>query len=773
MKSNRKIFNSSKMFNPVYLIIVLWLVFSSPFFLEKKTPYPSDYQTNFFAPASVYPEKKGPVKNNAQPDIISQIYPWRHFTIEELKSGRLPFWNPYSFAGTPHLANYQSAVLFPLNILFFLPISFIDAWSLLVLFQPLLAGIFMYLFSRKLGTSKIGSTVSSISFMFCGFLVTWLGYATLGYAILFLPLALYSILQFKSTHLLRWLALFSITFPLSFFAGHFQTSLYFLLGVLTYLTFITFFDRKKENITVWIFAFAGVLLTMPQVLPSIELYTLSVRSNLYQKVEAIPTQYISTLFSPDFFGNPVTRNDWFGHYAEWNGFAGIIALALAAFTILFYRNRKTVFFILLGLLSILLAFDTPLLDLLVFLKIPVLSTSAASRIIVLFSFSIAVLAGFGFDQLFQSKTKIRKIFIWSASVGFLFILSHVVGFLIIEDPVNQMVALKNSLLPAGVLIGFYCLVLIVMKFKNEKVIQIVSLAILLLVSFEMYRFSSKWQNFDPKENVYPPVGITQFYKSQNQIDRAVGLSGAEDAVFYRVPILTGYDPLYKEEYGEFIQYVSNGKIATPERSVVTFPLKGKYTQQALNFLGVKYVVHKVSDGSFAWAFPFDDYPLTQFTKIFDDGYYNVFQNNSAHPRTYLVPEVIKADHKDIPDHMFANDLKKVAFVEEHLNNGRLATGAAKIVSYTPTKVIIETQSMGPSFLVLTDNYYPGWDVVVNGKKGKVLKTNYSFRGVLIPEGKNNVEFNYLPMSFLIGAYLFFTGLLIIIVVVVTRMIGKK
>src|SRR3989344_7176291 len=107
-------------FWPIIFIFIIWFIFTSPYFLNNKVPFASTYQVNFFAPWSTYSEFWGPVKNNAMPDVITQIYPWKHFTIETLKNGQIPLWNPYSFSGTPHLANYQSAVLSPFNILFFI-----------------------------------------------------------------------------------------------------------------------------------------------------------------------------------------------------------------------------------------------------------------------------------------------------------------------------------------------------------------------------------------------------------------------------------------------------------------------------------------------------------------------------------------------------------------------------------------------------------------------------------------------------------------------------
>jgi hypothetical protein len=106
-----------------------------------------------------------PVKNNAMPDVITQIYPWKKLTIDSWKSGSIPLWNPYSFSGTVQAANYQSAVFSPFNLIFFI-LPFLDAWSLQVLFQPLLAGIGMYVFLRSLSRSRSGSLIGAIGFMF-------------------------------------------------------------------------------------------------------------------------------------------------------------------------------------------------------------------------------------------------------------------------------------------------------------------------------------------------------------------------------------------------------------------------------------------------------------------------------------------------------------------------------------------------------------------------------------------------------------------------------
>ena len=107
---------------PILFIIGVWFIFAQPYFLKGLVPFPSKYLVDFFPPwNNLYAM---PVKNNAMPDVIGQIYPWKQIVIDSWKNGQVPKWNPYQFAGNPLLANYQSAVFSPINILFFiLPIS--------------------------------------------------------------------------------------------------------------------------------------------------------------------------------------------------------------------------------------------------------------------------------------------------------------------------------------------------------------------------------------------------------------------------------------------------------------------------------------------------------------------------------------------------------------------------------------------------------------------------------------------------------------------------
>lgn len=761
---------------PFVAIIIVWIAFSFPFFFQGRVPFASTYQVNFFSPWSGYAELAGPVKNNAQPDIITQIYPWRIFSVDEIKQGRLPLWNPYSFSGTPHLANYQSAPFFPLNILFFL-FSNIDAWSILVLLQPLLAGIGMYLFARSLKISQEGSLLSSLSFMFCGFITTWMGYATLGYAILFLPYALFAVQKYITRPSYIYLLVLSLSVTFSFLSGHFQISSYLLLFLGAFCFYKLFpLYNNKNTIPITLFIVAGVLLAMPQLLPTIELYTLSVRSELFRQTEIIPWSYLPTLFAPDYYGNPVTRNDWFGHYAEWNGYIGVVGLALALLAICNYKKRDILFFSITYLAALLLAYNTPLVTLLVALKIPVLSTSAAGRIIVLLSFSLAVLAGFGFDTLLElAKKEKKKIFAWIAILIALFMVLFAYAFFGLPDSEKVRIARNNLIIPTAILfvtVGYAVSVIFV---KSKRVLFVLPLLLLFVASGDMLRFAKKWQAFDPKELVFKEVATTDFYEQQRTEKRFLTDSTAENSVYYKLPTLGGYDPLYPEAYGEFVMYVNSMELKKPDRSVVAFPKDGKQTPSAINYLGVSFIVEKISDENKPWGFPFKKYPVDQFSKIYDDTVFRVYENRKAFPRAFLVYEALHiADKKEQLSQIFSNDLSRVAISSEAIGNfNKNGTGSARIIEYLPTKVTIDTDSAENGLLVLTDNYYPGWKAIVNNTPQKILKINYNFRGVVIPKGKSTVVMEYLPQSFLIGTYLSLIGVLIIVTHFIVHKIQKK
>lgn len=743
-----------KTFGPILFILICWFIFSWPFFSKGLVPFPSDYLVSRFPPWQYFYQV--PVKNEAMPDVLSQLYPWRHLVVEIVKQGQFPLWNPYLFSGTPLLANFQSAVFSPLNILFlFFPFSL--GWSLLVLLQPLLAALFMLIFLRELKISSWGAVTGAIAFAFCGFIVVWMAYGTLALAIVWLPLLLWAINKTFQRVKPLFLALISLTLAFSFFSGHFQTSVYVFLVAFVFAIFKAWqFKSFKKFFLVCGFFLLGILISSPQLVPSVELYTQSVRGLNFKQTEAIPISYLMTLLSPDFFGNPVTKNVWFGHYAEWASFIGVWPLILGVWV--FWKktgNKEITFFFLLGMVSLLFSLETPLIDLLTKLKIPVLSTSANSRLVVIFSFAFSVLAGFAIDILrkeWEERKKLKNFLLYLLAVGFVFLLLWFSVLFFHFWPADKIVIAKRNLLLPSLIYAAGAIILssgFVLR-RNLKAILLV--VTLIIIAFDSLRFAVKWMPFEKPEHLYPQLPVTKFLQKEIGVNRVFGNFGNELAVFFHLPAIEGYDPLYISRYKELVSAANNGGIGDlfSDRSTVLLAKNGKYSPRLLNILGVKYILSAKDDGWSPWVYPFWK-NLDQYDLIYDGPKYQVLENKKSLPRIFLVGDYeISNDSEAIIKRLLDEnfDYKNKLILEEKVSEKiSPGSGDVKIADYTPEKIKIEVIHSQPQLLFLSDNYYPGWQAKIDGQETKIYRADYTFRAIFVPEGKHLAEFIYSPPSF--------------------------
>jgi len=82
------------------------------------------------------------------------------------------------------------------------------------------------------------------------------------------------------------------------------------------------------------------------------------------------------------------------------------------------------------------------------------------------------------------------------------------------------------------------------------------------------------------------------------------------------------------------------------------------------------------------------------------------------------------------------------------------TPAPPHVSLTasPNAVTIPVSLRQPGWVVLSDTYYPGWFVFVDGRPATLLHADFAFRAVAVEAGDHVVEFRYEPRSFRIGLW---------------------
>jgi hypothetical protein len=125
------------------------------------------------------------------------------FAVEELRHGRIPFWNEYSFCGMPLLADNNTLVLHPATLLYFLlPPIWAYTATLIILYTVLILGCWLYF--RELGLTIAGSLVATVAYALSGQVVFWLLYHGMNLAICVLPMTLFVFRRYEETRAWRW-----------------------------------------------------------------------------------------------------------------------------------------------------------------------------------------------------------------------------------------------------------------------------------------------------------------------------------------------------------------------------------------------------------------------------------------------------------------------------------------------------------------------------------------------------------------------------------------
>jgi uncharacterized membrane protein YfhO len=742
-----------KKFLPVLLITVIVLVFFWQFLLKGLLPIPSDTIVGLYYPfrdAYFKTNPNGiPYKNFLVTDPVRQQIPWRKLVTDAEKKFTLPLWNSYNFAGTPLLANFQSAVFYPLNILFYL-LPFNISWSLLVFMQPLLAALFLYLYLKHLKLNKTASLLGAISFAFSGFAIAWLEWGTILNTVLWLPLILLAadkIIEKSHVSKIKWSIVFIISLICSFFAGHIQSFFYvFSLTVIYLLTKLIIARDKKSFIIFLILFLVFFVLSLPQLIPTLQFIILSARNLDLPGWQTnpgwfIPWQNLIQFLAPDFFGNPATLN-YYGiwNYGEFIGYIGIFPLIMAFFALFFRRDKKTLFFGTAFFLSLIFALPNFISKLPFIFNLPFISTAQPTRLLFITDFTLCILAALGLDYFIENKNKKKVIYVLSAI--FVLFVSLWLFVLVFHGNILTTAALnisrQNLILPVLLFITVSAILLLIILYPRKKFITFLTCLLILVTVFDLFRFGWKFEPFTNKEYLYPSTSVMSFLKNQQGMFRVMSTDSRilppNFSAMYKLQTLDGYDPLYLQRYGELMVAIKRDKPdINPQFGFNRIITPQSFTSGIIDLLGTKYVLS------------LDDIKNSKLKLVFTDGIVKVYENQLALPRAFFVSDTLLVNSKqESIDALFNlnNSLGKTAVVENsgNFSKNNWSIGEVSTVNYSNDSVILKTDNKGNGFLVLTDSYYPTWHAKIDGKETQIFLTDYNFRGIVIPEGKHTVEF---------------------------------
>ena len=384
-----------------WLLLLLALLFWARCLFFGRVLLPGDFLRGF-APFGSDPRAPWTI---LQWDALAQYFPWRHFAATQLRQGHIPLWNPHQFAGSPFVANAQSAVFYPLNWPFWV-FDTAYAFGVSALLGSLVALAGTYLLARRWQMSRAASLLSATAFAFCGFLSSWALLPTLFQSACWLPLCLYffegAVEDERPTHATLGLAA-CLTFAL--LAGHAQVFFYILLALALRQPF---FKRTWRALFVGVgTVLFAVAISALQVLPTLELAKNSPRLAAggpthagwdFVRQRALAPGELVSLALPTQLN---TLNESFGYVGI--GVCLLVLLSLLALRVRAHR-RQRFYALFLGAFGVLYALATPVAKLFFFTVPFVSNMGGTGRALVLWSLGAALCAGFGFDWL-RSKWK--------------------------------------------------------------------------------------------------------------------------------------------------------------------------------------------------------------------------------------------------------------------------------------------------------------------------------------------------------------------------------
>ena len=744
-------------------------------------------------------------------DFTEQYFPLRAFTAVEWVHYQNPLWNPYLFGGQPALADIQSGALYPIHVIQSLvlgwggpligqptgfPIKALE-WQVILHFSLVAVGTYLFIrylalyHNLSLRQARFGGVIASIVFTYSGYLTgfpvqqitilqasAWLPWILWGLLAGCRDVSLYVMKERNIYGVFQPLALTALAFAMAILAGHPQTVMYIFYVSLAYVLFLAFnishfsrrliFSRQWLVRLVWHLGFwfvsiaLGVALSAAQLLPTLEFISLSLRSDLsYQAVSAgLPLTELISILYPGFFGGS----------PEYVGIVSLVLIALAL-TLAWslakppaaqneslqinpsYALAPHVFFWLgAGLVSLLLAFGNNLfLYPFVYLLLPGFDTvRQQERAFLLFSFSASLLAGYGAMLLLQPLTKpaqraysrfernLRVIAVVALFVTGLFVYGSTASFAR-GDEVNLFYGvLWHHLFGLLMLAGIVVLLMLRPRRWLRRWWGMVLIAGLLAFNL----FTVNWQfNLESPEEppLFTPNGVTQFLQTslENTPGRIVSgglLPGGNSASsVFNLEDLTGNTPLQLASVDQFMQQMPAWRL--------------------WQLMNVRYIVdtRDIGDAGLQPVFAEDD--LT------------VYQMGDPFERAWFVSEVeVIMDNEKATARLASDDfdLRNSAVVATPVNESleRVSTATVNVQKISPTLLRLDTGTSGNHFLVISQIFYPGWQVTIDGQSADLLRTNVVQQGVVVPPGEHTIEIFFSPRTFNIGVVVSLTALII-------------
>jgi hypothetical protein len=708
-------------------------------------------------------------------DLRAYYHPMLAWGFERLAQGDVPLWNPRQSCGTPFLAIPQIGLFYPL----YLPFLFLDAATAVdldIVLHLALAGLGMFLLCRHYRMTRTAALIAGIVFAYHGSMLFDLYFPNFLAPVAWTPFVVLLVERLFAHPSGRRAALLGVVGATCLLGALVQFLYYTALALVPVLAWRTGAQLGRGVRAVlrpygYLLAAAGlaVLLALVRVLPAAEYMALS-----WRPPGGLTPEMVSIMsVAPSVFGHHVLSPRP-GFEMLRQVYVGSLPLALAVLGVVLWRRRSIAIpLAVAGGMAVLYAFGRwsfvqPLLY-----HLPLGSWfRGPNRALFVFGFAVAVLCGAGIDVVGRtvatSRTRRRVFVVLGAVLTALFVAGTRV-----DPAATRLLAFHYG---AG-------LATLLVLASPRPVLRLAAAAGLAgLVLFDLLhaqRLDAMLPSqLSARASRYEP--FFRVIRERQELDRTYiwgTFQGDAPLLFYSGIAKAGMNhgiwqaTDYEAVCGmRTFQYQSAFGRAVPncyvqlEATAENMPL--------VELLGVRFFM--VRDGSEARFVDEGSQLARGWWRVMSRDGVSLYEYDGRMPRAFLVPRVeVVPDAAEVLARLRAIDLRTVAVVEQAVaisapgdDAPAVSRGEVRIVEYQPERVVLEATTADDAFLVLTDQFYPGWVARVDGVETPIHRTNFLFRGVALGAGRHRVEFVYRPRSFTLGLAGTAAGLLLLAAAVV-------
>ena len=688
-------------------------------------------------------------------DLTVLVYPMKYLTYQAYHEGKLPFWNPATYGGTPFLSVMYTGVLYPLNLIFFLN-DFVTAFNWFYVVHYALLVLSVYALTRQWGLSVGAALCSAIMTLLGGFFLSLPGTTVHFYSGVWLP----SIFLMHEKFLKEG--------KMSFFLGTVICLACQILGggpeycILTVLTLFFWSltqateSNWKRKITRSGIALGAVVavswgVTAIQLFPTYSMLGESTRvDGVFYDLHVLwslqPSDMTSLLVPKDYKGYMYREGGVSESFSFFQSlYMGVFGVYFLCLGFLYLRQKETRFWVSVFTVGIFFALGkyNPLYHT-IYDWFPLLRLFRyPEKFYLLAAFSQVFLVGYGVDMLMKSASinNTRPYIFYLLCL----VLALAAGGIALAMP-------ERSIAP--------------------------SLAYLAIFGVSCYMFfSGKWRGvtlksvlfvlifFDLILNNYMllPMIEKKFYETKP----GAAIEINKDKDFFRLYVgkIDGVPDKFNIPGFPLLQYLNIKESLFPD-------------------LGSIYGIH-YADGVSGWGLESRDQLL--WTRIFHksppDKRLRILKRSNvkywiepntvtiedvthkkldvldgALPRAFMVPtarqgkdpQLLNTYYDTSFDPLHEVLLSEPAAVEENHNPSDFA-GSIEGIHYSLNQVVVQTRQNGTGFLVLLDAWFPGWTVTVDGKPEHIFRANHFYRAVRMEAGEHTIAFAFEPVGFRMGS----------------------